>query len=446
MAETKLFIVTKRGRAERFSDRVLQLVAPQYRSLIVRLEEEDFGVGDPSRPTNDATQAAKNISDHIDDADAASNSHLLIDREIRASQEKLINRWDEAGRDTSLVYKNDQQRLVQKLDKLLIDQGIHWQPYAQRQIARFAGQTTPLQDWCDQFAHLGVAYMGRRLLMQLQVISFADNGKPFAPRRHDVIGQKAIHCYFNDGDPGGSWVSVQDQLSHDIPEQYVQPIEVKLDAFALPVGEVDELLIYEDGLWSGSETVKRLTALKGLADKRPITLKFAVVTDFGLMVARHAIRHLGLQGSVRVDASDAKLEYFIKATLPVELELGHGMQPEAYFSALHEHVERAAFRNSHDWPEGRDKAMEIAKSLGGQLVRRWYETERPEEDAEKGVEKFDLGGGGFASTTVFARSVPKVCLPLFWLSGPVSLNDRTIDWKPLFLDARRVNPKLLLTA
>lgn len=99
----------------------------------------------------------------------------------------------------------------------------------------------------------------------------------------------------------------------------------------------------------------------------------------------------------------------------------------------------------NDWPEGMDRARHAVTEIGSQLVRNWYLTARPERDAEEGVRKFRLGGGGFGSTIVFKRSVPKVCLPLFWLAGPVSLNGVSINWKPLFLDARRVDPKLLMS-
>jgi hypothetical protein len=62
------------------------------------------------------------------------------------------------------------------------------------------------------------------------------------------------------------------------------------------------------------------------------------------------------------------------------------------------------------------------------------------------VARFALGGGGFASTTVFARSVPKVCLPMLWLDGEVSIGTRKVTWKPLFVDARRVSGTALLFA
>lgn len=44
----------------------------------------------------------------------------------------------------------------------------------------------------------------------------------------------------------------------------------------------------------------------------------------------------------------------------------------------------------------------------------------------------------------FTRSVPKVCLPLLWLGGDVKLGDKTVAWRPLLVDARRVSGEDLL--
>lgn len=443
MAEAKLFVVTKKGRAEEFSEVALRVVIPRFRHAIVTIDEDEIGFGGSSTRQSDVSKAAQNISDYIDDAGAGPGSHLLLDRELTASQEKLRNRWQNAGREPALVHKEEHNRLLGQFGRILKELGFHWETYAVGQLSRFSGQTTPLKDWQDQFSRLKVGYLGRRLLMQLQVVAFGDNGRPFAPRRHEMIGQKTLHCYFNDGEQGGSWVSVQDELSHDISTDMVRPIEVTPGGFSLPAGDVDELVIYEDGLWSGRETVKRMVAIKNLREVRQIRLRFAVVTDFGLMVARHAIRHYQLQTSVRVDANGARFEKFVRPGLPSELELGTGMDPDAYFLALHNHVERAAFRNADDWPEGLESAEATTRAIGSQLVRRWLEKDSSPEVVAKGIKKFELGGGGFASTTVFTRSVPKVCLPLFWLSGPVSLNGNTVQWRPLFLDARRIDPALL---
>jgi hypothetical protein len=436
MAKPKIFVVTKKSCSEVCSDRVLQCVVPQLRNSVVILEEESFDRGN-------IRLTAKPISDAIDDNDADESSYLLILDETRTDHAKLQNRWKESGKNQDLCYVVSQVRLIKLLDKAFETLAFDWSTYANEQLKKFNGKTTPLETWMRQFSDLKVGYIGRRLCMQLQVIGFNDNNEPFSPRAHEAFGQKVFHCYFADDDIGGSWVSIKDQLAHDFPAELVHAVKVTPDAIALPVGDADEIAIYEDGLWSGSEAVKRLILIKASGHTLPVRFKYAVVTDFGLKVARHAIRHLELQNVVSVDAAHSKLEYFLQQGDPSALEFGAGMELKEYFEKLHNHVVPGAFRNPSDWPEGFDQARSAVKDIGSQLVRHQCGTEMSREDVEAKVKKFALGGGGFGSTMMFKRSVPKSCLPLFWLAGPVSLNGVSIDWEPLFRDARRVDPDLL---
>jgi hypothetical protein len=305
MAETKVFIVTPRAHSDEYSDPVLRYVIPLHRNSVIVLEEEAFDIGN-------VTEAAKKISNVIDDADAENDSHLLIVEDTRTDHKKLKHRWEGSGKDPSRVYIGEERRVLEKLRKIFMQLGFHWRAYARAELARFDGQTTPIDRWCGQLSDLKVGYLGRRLAMQLKVVGFGDSNRPFAPRSHESLGQKVLHCYFNDGDHGGSWISVQDQLSHDLPAEMVQAIRVTTDAIELPHTEADEIVIYEDGLWSGSEAVKRLRLIKASGCLQPIRFKFLVVTDFGLMVARQAIRHFKLQNMVRIDANDARLESFLR--------------------------------------------------------------------------------------------------------------------------------------
>ena len=89
------------------------------------------------------------------------------------------------------------------------------------------------------------------------------------------------------------------------------------------------------------------------------------------------------------------------------------MEPEEYTKILQRHVELSAFQNPDDWSEGIEYPQHAAETLGRQLVKEWYLNDRLDDDADSGAEKFYLGGSRFASTMVFTKSVPKVCLPLF---------------------------------
>jgi hypothetical protein len=108
-----------------------------------------------------------------------------------------------------------------------------------------------------------------------------------------------------------------------------------------------------------------------------------------------------------------------------------------YFDQLHKHVEPFAFR-SLAWEGQNAKAVNVCGSIGSQLVQAWQARVSGGAPNASKIAKFAKGGGGFASLTVFASSVPKVCLPLLWLDGPVTHSGTTINWRPLFADARRI--------
>ena len=208
-----------------------------------------------------------------------------------------------------------------------------------------------------------------------------------------------------------------------------------------PKIEVDEFILHEDGLWTGSEAVRRLRAMQKAPPSAPVVFKYGVVSDFGIRVARQAIRSLGLKGLVSVDATASDEVAFLKDEALGPLDLGLDLLPDVYFKSLHQHVQPLAFMPKANWSGGE---REFCRRIGEQLVTRWLKHDG-DDPSEESIGRFALGGGEFASTILFSRSIPKVCLPLLWLDGLVSLNGKTVNWRPLFVDSRRVtDPKLLL--
>ena len=300
----------------------------------------------------------------------------------------------------------NQKAIRENIRKLSVADGAFWKIYAENQLREYDGDKTSPTAWMEQFNKLGIGYIGKRLLMQIKVIRFDGPTRPFAAKEHEMLGQKVCYCYISDEDPGGSWVSIKDLLTHAHKPGNVAGVvwNSKSGKIQFPECTVDELVVCEDGLWSGSETKRRLEALRASGVNVRVRLKFAVASDFGLRVARHAIRSLQLTHQVQVDAHDAEIVKFLNTKLPKEFLTGEAMEFEDYFKGLHDYVEPAAFCNEMDWPEGREIALDTCKNIGGQLVREWYESERPGADVGIAVEKFALGGGGFAST-VFLKEV-----------------------------------------
>jgi hypothetical protein len=326
----------------------------------------------------------------------------------------------------------------------LEERGIDWRTHALAEIKKFEGPPANLDAWLQQFGELGWGAIGRKIAATLHVIRSWDlPGQPFSLGAADLVGQRQIRCYVQDEDAGGSWLEMQGILSHACPLGTVLPVRWNSTSKRLvfPDTPADEFVIFEDGLWSGREAVGRLRAIADAQPSVPVVFRFGVVTDFGLMVARHAIRSFGLAGRVYLDASSSAFIRFLGDELPERLQLGLDESPDAYFEALHRHVKPYAFSVGEDWTS---EEIDACREIGVQLANRWLSHGASEPPTPERIELFALGGGRFASTVIFSRSVPKVCLPLLWLNGPVALEGKTVNWRPLFVDARRVSDSSLL--
>jgi len=377
------------------------------------------------------------LTEHISAFPSHPQNRLIIGREAKCSHSDLSDWW--TGKFEGPAPKTLALRGVgREVERYLEESGRHWRARALAEVKKFDGLGGDLDSWLRQFTRLDCTPIGRKIAARLRVIRAADlpHGA-FALRSADLVGQRKANCYVQDDDIGGSWGEMQMLLSHAYPPGTVHPVrwDKTSGRMQFPNIPVDEFVVYEDGLWSGSEAVRRLRAIAQDRPSAPVTFRFGLVTDFGLLAVRHAIRSFGLVGWVSVDTSNAELISFLKADLPETLKLGLGMEAEAYFEALHDYVAPFAFNPSDGWSE---EEVRICETLGEQLVSAWRSREGKASSREA-VQLFALGGGGFASTILFSRSVPKVCLPLLWLDGMVELGSRRLNWSPLFVDSRRMS-------
>jgi hypothetical protein len=113
-------------------------------------------------------------------------------------------------------------------------------------------------------------------------------------------------------------------------------------------------------------------------------------------------------------------------------------------------IEPYAFRNTAGWADDQSSAISVCSKIGEQLIRPFLERHAkkkcednentgfsPIQISDEKVAEWELGALGFASTIVFASSIPKPVLPLLWLEGTVSVEGKSVKWRPLFWDARR---------
>lgn len=439
---SKVIILTPEANAKEFQNFVLDNVVPHARSKIAILSVKN----DPDGTRDLREQASRRVLIDIDNSGSDSDSFLFVHRESQIDHETLKRGWRSSGRKEDRLKIVSTIRITKLAQKAIKDLGIYWRTHAESQIEGYLGKTIPLDAWLEQFNILGVGELGRRLAMQLTLLAPEQVRSAFSPKPIDGIGQQPLHCFVSDQDPAGSWVGLQDLLGHAHPPDAVKCIPWKPDEdfIELPNGGVDEVIIYEDGLWSGSETVKRLRAIKQVGTDHQIKLRFAVATDFGLHVVRHAIRSLELKPVVEIDVTTAQIQNYLAEDLPEQLKRGDGLSTDEYFLALHKHVVPISFRDTNDWPSGLDEAVQQCQAIGSQLAYNWLKRKSKDDVSQKLVDRFALGGGRFASTTFFGRSVPKVCLPLIWLDGAVKIGEQSVDWKPLLIDSRRVGDINLL--
>ncbi len=214
--------------------------------------------------TDQKKHVARSIADEISAFEPNRNHVIFLHGNTKCDDRELKNLWIDQGCDGGKFTKCGSTKLRRDLQTHLKSISVFWREYANAQISNFDGKSTPLDVWLQQFGELGVTPVGRRLAMQLRVIRLGNlNSDPFAPRTEDQLGQRQFHCYVSDGDRGGSWVNIQDALAHGHPPERVGEIvwHKETATLTLPNLDADEIVVCEDGLWTGTETIRRLRAL-----------------------------------------------------------------------------------------------------------------------------------------------------------------------------------------
>jgi len=435
-----LFLVLPQSSVAKVRANVHELIVPGEREFVQILSDADAA----TFSTDINSQTARYLIERISGYPQHQHNKLVIGHEVQCSFAELTEWWKTHAFGDPNVKKLKPKAVYRFVKDHLEQTGQHWRVHAGAQLREFNGLTCNLDAWMNQFSVFGCTGIGRRIAAKLRVIRTGELPRgAFAITTMDEIGHRQGHCYVQDDDAGGSWLEMQAILTHACPAEKVFPVrwDKKEGRLYFPEASVDEFVIYEDGLWSGSEAVRRLRAMADEPPPAQVTFRFGVVTDFGLMVTRQAIRSLNLSGRVSIDTSASELIRFLKRDIQEALRFGVDISPESYFQQLHQHVEPFAFSLSDDWTA---EEIRTCEEIGTQLVRRWLSQHSAEPPSAEEVGRFALGGGRFASTVVFSRSIPKVCLPLLWLDGPVKLGGKHVNWRPLLVDARRVSDGNLL--
>lgn len=435
MSHGVLFLVLSTDSVAKVQATLTRLIVPDAANAVVVLDDASAKVF----TTDVKTQVTEGLIGQLTVHPPHDGNRLIIDHQARCDMADLQEWWRTSQFGDRRIGTLAVKTILRELNEHLDAKGISWRKHASTELAKFEGPQVKLDVWLQQFQALGRPDVGRKLAAKLRVIKTGAFVKTvFAPQAASLIGHRQANCFVRDSDDGGSWVEMQSLLTHTFPAGSVFPVLWDKEAGRLdfPAADVDEFVIYEDGLWSGSEAVRRLQAIAATPPAARVTFRFGVVTDFGISVVRQAIRSLGLTASVGVDTAGLEAKRFLSTPLPAHLQTGVGMEQCDYFKELHNHIAPYAFREAGNW-----SAEEIAFSedIGRQLVGRWLHLKKGREPTGDEIGVFALGGGGFASMLAFSRSIPKVCLPLLWLDGPVEVGGKRVTWQPLLADARRVS-------
>lgn len=336
--------------------------------------------------------------------------------------------------------------MFQAMTPELMSLKIHWKSYAESQWEKSTLKSASPEQWVQQFAELGHRDIGRHLLKSLRVVTDAEIREAFKPAPYDDIGVRIAHGYIHEDEPGSSSIAIKSILEHMHP-QGVIPIDLSNpDMFAFM--NVDVLYIYEDGLWSGVEVVNRLQALSQnealMRSNLQIVFRYCVTCDAGLSAARlFSVRNSA--GKFQFPSAKPGFHFsFLQNEVDTRFPALTDRSDQSIRTAIDSVIEPYAFASSEIWGQERDASLGVCSKIGSQLVR--YFLERKADGSESGesvvippekIARMQLGAMSFASTIVFASSIPKPVLPVMWLGGEVTLSNRTVNWLPLFWDARR---------
>jgi hypothetical protein len=205
-----------------------------------------------------------------------------------------------------------------------------------------------------------------------------------------------------------------------------------------------KIVVYEDGLFSGTEWVGIFNSLLGYAvvggEKCPpladpdalkhmqIELRFAVATNVGIAFLRSELDALGL-ANVNLkccgDAIDVLTEEGRQRLVEKTLFSGDGLRRTDVLPRVFQ---------TNVWAERAGDAMATCDAIGRSLWTSYW-TRKQKAVTEEKLDQVALGASNMGFAMAFEHSLPKVSLPVFWCPGEVATTGQPFEWMPLFPNA-----------
>ena len=291
-----------------------------------------------------------------------------------------------------------------------------------------------------QFDSFGGRWLGETLLRQLVIIAPDELSEAFQPPPQLQLGANLKFTYVRSSDAAASSNRIGAMLvrmNGDTPDF----IECLRDA-----QKGSNLVLCEDALWTGTETRKLMQRLSVDGDlhqhasNKRIIFRHCVVSDYGIWVCRHFLEKNQLD-SVELWLGDK--QRFVRVLRPDlnndAIKEQWNSSPNQFDEWLSAQVIPQIFQVPRLWGSQLAEAKELCELIGSQLIEK-YALDHQKNWSDSLKQSFSIGAGRFGCTTAFPHSIPKVCVPLFWLGGAIRINSGIVNWQPLFYDARRVLP------
>jgi hypothetical protein len=442
----KLLVLVKQSDASRIVEEIGDRSCASWEQYVeIRaLAERKRARKNNADPLDFVENTSRIIGDCVEGrfAKIISMDHLMIDR-ARLKDYAI-----------PIYFVKSKSVLLSEVFDELKKQKVHWLEYAQSQWGKSELPGLKPEAWVHQFHQLDCGWVGRNLIKLLKVISNDELRQAFTIPRADHEGLKVVHAYFKDDEPGSSSLNVRKILEHLYESSSIIEYSPTFLTNIDPAQQMDIIYVYEDGLWSGVELVRRLNDLccagKTRNEHVQIHFRYGVTSDAGLIAGRLFTKKNRIR-NVQLRPAHSNYHFgFLQADAYARLQELHNATDDEIRQAIDDAVEPFAFQSEKVWGDKKAKAMDICACLGSQLVLPFLERREREKlaasagtappsgqvSAEKCM-RWALGALRFASTVAFSSSVPKPLLPLMWLEGPVRLNNVELHWRPLFRDVRR---------
>ena len=311
--------------------------------------------------------------------------------------------------------------------------------------------------WLQQFGTLGkLTWLGEAILRSLRLVGPNELGTKLTSvlLGNDNDNDNGALCINRDarrhgksGDTIANLITKRaDRVVHESP------------ATAIDLHGSKNVILFEDGLWSGTEAMGVIESLQG---KRPgkektralkdpscltdieFTFAYGIATDYGMTAVRRFIEDEGLSGKFKVvaaevlqSANNTLLDDITSGALPLK-DIRRAGPPGG---KIRPYILAQLAADDFLSDTQRSEGEAFLKAVGRQLFASYIdEMVKKEKDwtpwSEEKLDACALGMHGLGLVHAFGHSVPKATLPLIWGKGEVVWNGRRVQWKPLLPNA-----------